>query len=272
MAPIKHSRPDYDLGFQVKICQHFQVVPALLGSGLVGRLLGHIIGQVLTLNPSRQAHANSYALEGAATGERGRASPVSVRESAAQTNAEAQTNDLEARTRWDAAAQTDAPAAHAGRDASVEAHSARRGEAAQTQTDGGDAARRGGGSIAARGGVVAETQTDGHRSQAAETQTDDAGQEEVPGVGWEAGAVGEGGGAPPAPCVSPPPAVCMWGCADDGGGTVVYVHGAWVDGRAKGDWPEDEDEVVRMVCEAVRCLTRGRTHPTAAVPPSRLLH
>ena len=51
MAHIRQSRLDYDLGFQIKMCQNFQVVPPLLRSGRVG----HLVGQLPTLIRSGQA-------------------------------------------------------------------------------------------------------------------------------------------------------------------------------------------------------------------------
>jgi len=36
MANIRHSKPDYDLGFQGKKLKKFQIAPFLLGSGTVG--------------------------------------------------------------------------------------------------------------------------------------------------------------------------------------------------------------------------------------------
>ena len=39
MAHIRRSRPDYGLGFQVKVLKIFQVVPSSIGNGPVVRLL-----------------------------------------------------------------------------------------------------------------------------------------------------------------------------------------------------------------------------------------
>ena len=39
MAHVRQSRPDYGLGFQVKVLKPFQVVPSSLGSGRPSRTL-----------------------------------------------------------------------------------------------------------------------------------------------------------------------------------------------------------------------------------------